>query len=115
MDLNDMPVSLKAMEMLKEAGETPDGETPYFVRLALWALQTGKVKVEDDVNETVNAMMTWRKERIANFLLIGQEGKTYDPPGWKETGTPLELALSIIDDIERKMVIHFPWYRSFDG
>ncbi len=115
MDLNEMPVSRRALEMLKEVGESLYGDGPYFVRLALWALQTGKTETENDVIETVNAMMVWREERIANFLLLRQDDDAYEPAGWRDAHTPLDLALSIIDDIERKMVIHFPWYRSFDG
>jgi hypothetical protein len=115
MDLNNFPISRKALEMLGDAGRDLDGNGPYFIRLALWALQSGIIKSEDDVLETITAMMSWRTERIANFLMLRHEEDAYEPSGWEEAANAVELASSIIDDIERKIVIHFPWYRSFES
>jgi hypothetical protein len=110
---NGWPVNMAAKRMLIEAGETPDPASLYIFQLALWAVKTDKTETEDDVRETINAMTTWRSERIANFFMLGEDCQEYDPPGWKEAGDPPDLAALILDDIEKKMVIHFPWYRSF--
>ena len=56
-------------------------------------------------------MMTWRPQRIMNFLMIAP-GTEYDPQGWQKAEDYRELAKIILDDIEEKMVRHFPWYRS---
>jgi hypothetical protein len=56
-------------------------------------------------------MMSWRPERIINFLMIAPDGE-YSPRGWENAGDYRELAKIILDDIEEKMVRHFPWYRS---
>jgi hypothetical protein len=57
-------------------------------------------------------MTTWRPERLMNFLMLHELDEPYEPEGWKETASPLALALVILEDIEAKMVTHFPWYRS---
>ena len=56
-------------------------------------------------------MMSWRPERIANFLMINP-GEEYNPSGWEKARDYRGLAKIILDDIEEKMVRHFPWYRS---
>jgi hypothetical protein len=110
--LNAWPVNNVARRMLVEEGEAPDPESLYIFQLALWALKTDKAEAEADVRETVNAMTAWRPERIMNFLMLRGEHEEYDPPQWRNAVTPLDLALLILGDMEDKMVIHFPWYRS---
>jgi hypothetical protein len=100
--------------MLIDAGETPDPAGPYVFQLALWALKTGKVEAEPDVFETLNAMPDWRPERVMNFLTLWEDHEEYEPEGWREAHDPESLARLVIADIEKKMVKHFPWYRSFD-
>jgi hypothetical protein len=39
-------------------------------------------------------------------------GAEYNPQGWRKAEDYRELAKIILDDIEEKMVKHFPWYRS---
>ena len=113
-EINRWPISEAACTMLRELGETPDPEVPYILQLASWALSTGAVEMENDVVETVNAMITWRYERLMNFLMLREEGQTYEPPGWSEaSGDAAALAAVILTDLEQKMVTHFPWYRSF--
>jgi hypothetical protein len=113
--MNGWPVNSAARRMLIEAGEPPDeGGGLYIFQLALWALKTGRAEAEADLLETLNAMTVWGPERTMNFLLLREEGEEYEPPAWREAKDALHLALLIIDDIEQKMVFHFPWYRSFD-
>lgn len=110
--INRWQVSRAARNMLIDADESPDGRSPYILQLALWAIRTGKREVEDAIRETLNAIPDWRPERIMNFLLLREEHEEYEPAGWRETKGPLDLANLIIDDMEQKMAIHFPWYRS---
>ncbi len=111
--LNTWPINRVALTMLTEAGETPDPGCLYILQLVLWALRTGKAEAEPDVYETVNAMTTWRPERLMNFLLLREDG-VYEPPAWREAEDASCLALLLLEDLERKMVIHFPWYRSLE-
>ncbi len=69
------------------------------------------VRVETDVAETVNAMMTWRPPRLVNFLML-RSGEDYEPSGWESAVDLREFAEAVLDDIEAKMVTHFPYYRS---
>ena len=112
MELNEWPVNRMAQKILEDLGEPPDPASMYLLQLASWAIKSGKAEAEDDVGETVNAMTEWRPERIMNFLLLRENNEEYNPPNWREAKAPLDLALILLDDIERKMVIHFPWYRS---
>ena len=112
--LNVWPVNRAARNMLEEVGEVPDSGSMYLLQLALWAIKAGKTEAEEDVAETVNAMKEWRPERIKNFLLLQENNEEYNPPGWKGAKTATDLALVILDDLERKMVKHFPWYRSLN-
>ncbi|OPY81121.1 MAG: hypothetical protein A4E65_01233 [Syntrophorhabdus sp. PtaU1.Bin153] len=111
-DLNDVPVNRKAREMLRSMGAEPDPSSLYSVQLALWGLNEGQLETEASVWEFTRAMVAWRPERLMNFLMVDGDGKTYDPAGWETAETPVELALAILDDIERKMMIHFPWCAS---
>jgi hypothetical protein len=112
--LNGLPVNQKAREMLQQVGEEPDSACVYCVQLALWGLEKGKVEVESTLSETVKAMMTWRPVRIMNFLMMEKDMKGYNPAGWEEANSPVDLARVILDEIENKMLIHFPWYQSHE-
>ena len=61
------------------------------------------------VIETLQAMATWLPERIMNFLelLPGQE---YEPAGWEMAETPTDLATIVLNDMENRMFVKFPWY-----
>ena len=109
--LNSLPVNGKAGEMLIQAGEKPDPVSMHAVQLAKWGIDGGRIAVESSVLETVEAMMTWRPVRLANFFMISSDGD-YDPAGWEEAQTPLDLAAVILDEIEEKMMLHFPLYGS---
>jgi hypothetical protein len=111
--LNMMPINQRAKGALQEIGEEPNAESLYCVQLVISALNRGRIEAEVDLTETANAMMTWRPERIINFFMIAP-GTEYDPKGWQEAKDYRELAKIILDDIEEKMVRHFPWYRSGD-
>jgi hypothetical protein len=111
--LNMMPVNQRAKEILQEIDEEPDAGSLYSIQLVISVLNRGEIEAEEDLIQTVKAMMTWRPERIMNFLMI-TPGKEYDPQGWQEAEDYRELAKIILDDIEEKMVRHFPWYRSGD-
>ncbi|OPY71869.1 MAG: hypothetical protein A4E64_03125 [Syntrophorhabdus sp. PtaU1.Bin058] len=110
-NLNKMPVNQKAKRMLQKAGGGIGNDSLYCVQLARWAIDNGHVMVEHDVDETIKAMMTWRPARVMNFFMVAA-GEEYDPDGWERTRDQYEMALLIIEDIEEKMVAHFPWYRS---
>jgi hypothetical protein len=110
-DLNMMPVNQRAKEALREIGEEPQTGSLYCIQLVIAVLNRGEIDAEEDLAQTVKAMMTWKPQRIMNFLLIAS-GTEYDPQGWQEAEDYRELARIILDDIEEKMVRHFPWYRS---
>ena len=109
--LNSLPVNGKAKDMLVQTGEKPDPVSMYAVQLAKWGIENGRIETEISVLETVEAMMTWRPVRLANFFMINPDGD-YDPSGWEEAQTPLDLATVILEEIEEKMMHHFPLYRS---
>jgi len=106
--LNMAPVNKKARELLERAGENLVEDVPYCCLLAAWGVEKAGVSVEASVHETARAMVEWRPERLMNFLMIPQDG-TYEPEGWIEARDGYELAIVILDDIERKILIHFPF------
>lgn len=108
--LNKMAVSQKAKRMIQKSGEELQHDCFYCVQLARWAIDNGHVMVEYDVDETIKAMMAWRPARIMNFFMV-VVGEEYSPDGWERAIDEQELASLIIEDIEEKMVTHFPWYR----
>jgi len=110
-DLNAMPVNTKARVILEEAGEKPLGGCLHCVQAALCAIERELVTAETDLTETVKAMMAWRPQRIVNFLMLIAD-EEYDPAGWEGAEGLGEFAGAILDDIESKMVMHFPYYRS---
>ncbi len=110
-DLNSMPVSVKARSFLERSGAEPLDGCFHCVQVAMYAIDRELVAVETDVAETVRAMVTWRPQRIANFFIL-MAGEEYEPAGWESAGDLKEMALAILDDIENKMVMHFPYYRT---
>ncbi len=110
--LNTIPVNKKAKEMLGEIGITAEAGTMHCIQLAKWGYEQGGIEVDDSTSETIEAMLSWRLARIANFFMIGAEKVEYNPPGWQEAKKPHDLAQVLINDIEEKISIHFPWYGS---
>lgn len=110
-DLNAMPVNIRARELLEGSGKEARDDSLYCAQTALLALDRGLVEAEADVVETLNAMTSWRPQRIVNFLML-MYIEEYDPPRWKDASGIKEFAEAILDDIEEKMVKHFPYYRS---
>ncbi|MDD3847296.1 MAG: hypothetical protein PHC90_13185 [Syntrophorhabdaceae bacterium] len=110
-ELNTMPVNVKARGLLEMFGEGAREGSLHCVHAALYAIETGQLIVETDVAETVNAMMAWRPPRLVNFFML-MTGEEYDPPGWEAAADLREFAEAILNDIENKMVTHFPYYRS---
>lgn len=110
-DLNRMPVNVMALRLLEESGDHAVDGSLHCVRAAMHAIKSNEVTVETDVAETVAAMMFWRPQRLVNFLML-MNGEEYDPPGWVNAGDLKEFAQAVLDDIENKMVTHFPYYRS---
>ena len=106
-----MPINQRAKEALQEIGEEVRAGSLYCVQLVISVLARGEIEAEEDLTQTVKAMMTWKPQRIVNFLMIAP-GAEYDPQGWQKAEDYRELAKIILDDIEEKMVKHFPWYRS---
>jgi hypothetical protein len=109
--LNIMPVNQRAKEALQEINEEARTDSLYCVQLVIYVLNRNEIEAEEDLTETVKAMMTWKPQRIMNFFMISP-GVDYDPQGWQKAQNYRELAKIILDDIEEKMVRHFPWYRS---
>jgi hypothetical protein len=109
--LNMMSINRRAKEVLQEIDEEPHAGSLYCVQLVISVLNRGEMEAEEDLAQTVKAMVAWRPERIMNFLTISP-GIEYDPKGWQKAEDYRELAKIILDDIEEKMVRHFPWYRS---
>jgi hypothetical protein len=111
--LNSLPVNIKSKEMLIAAGQKPDPASLYSVQLAKWSIEKGMIEAESSVVETVEAMMTWRPARLANFFIIGADG-AHNPEGWENALTPVGLANTILNEIEARMMLHFPWYSSLE-
>jgi len=109
--LNRMRVNQKARAHLQKIDEDAMPDTFFCAQLALSAIERGAVEAEEDVIQTLKAMTTWRNERIMNFLML-QADEEYSPYGWEEARDFRELAQIIVNDIENKMVKHFPWCRS---
>ena len=106
--VNKWPISRKAREMLEQVGETPPDGAFSCSLLALWGVEKGGVEMDAAVCETVRAMVDWRLERVFNFLMLTEEG-AYEPAGWEQARDPQELAEVILNDIEVKMLKHFPF------
>ena len=113
-DLNCLPVNRKAEKMLREIEQVPDPQSLYCVQLALWAIDMALVEVDESVAETTNAMLTWKPVRIVNFFLTHESDvhTTFDICNTMET--PQEFACQILEIIENRMMIHFPWYFSIE-
>jgi hypothetical protein len=110
--LNAMPANRKAREMLERVGEAVDCARLHCIQLAVWALDRGRLEIDTDLAETVRAMPAWRPVRLVNFFMISGENAEFDPAGWEAAGDPEGLARVILEEVERKMLIHFPWYGS---
>lgn len=109
--LNSQAVNQKAKEMLVRSGEEPQTECLHCIQLSLWALDHGYFSLEDAVFETIRAMTDWRPLRLMNFLMDDGSAE-YAPKGWDTSGGPEELALVILEDIEARAYLTFPWYGS---
>lgn len=109
--LNTMPINERAKMALQEIGEKVLAGSLHCMQLALCVLDRGEIEAEEDLVQTVRAMMDWRAERIMNYLMLMQE-EAYNPCSWEDADNYRELAKIILDDIENKMVKHFPWYRT---
>jgi hypothetical protein len=110
--LNMMPINEKAKQLLDLVGSKPDPASLYFIQLAKWGYEAGGIEVEASLSETIEAMLSWSPVRIANFFMMDRRGNSYNPQGWQEAEDPLDFALILLDDVEEKMLIHFPWYGS---
>lgn len=111
--LNKGAINCMAAKMLRSLGREPDPGCLHCLELVLWSLEQDNRDVEAMVMETLQAMATWLPERIMNFLelLPGQE---YEPPGWKTAETATDLAMIVLNDMERRMFVKFPWYGSLE-
>jgi hypothetical protein len=110
--LNVMPVNEKAMHLLGVVGIVPDPASLYFVQIAKWGYEKGGIEVEASVSETIEAMLSWSPVRIANFFMMDTRGDGYSPRGWQEAEKPRDFALVLLNDVEEKVLIHFPYYGS---
>ncbi|MCX8022158.1 MAG: hypothetical protein N2745_05230 [Syntrophorhabdaceae bacterium] len=110
--LNGLPLNKKARDILKKLGVEVDEQTLYAIQLARWGYEKGGLDVDSSVSETVEAMFDWRPVRIMNFFMIDLSGEGLSPPRWEDTDDPVELARIILDDIQDKILHHFPWIGS---
>jgi hypothetical protein len=110
--LNIMPVNEKARRFLGMVGMMPDPACLYSVQIAKWGYEKGGIVVEASVSETIEAMFSWSPVRIVNFFMMDMAGDGYSPRGWQEAEKPLDFALVLLNDVEEKVLIHFPWYGS---
>jgi hypothetical protein len=110
--LNMMPVNEKARRVLGIIDINPEPNSLYSVQMAKWGYEKGGIEVEASVSETIEAMFSWSPIRIANFFMIDIKGHGYSPHGWQEAEEPLDFARVLLNDVEEKMLIHFPWYGS---
>jgi len=110
---NNLPINQKAKEFLDKIGENTSPDIPYSVQLLLWAIHKGYIFVEEDMLlETVRAMATWSPVRLLNFFIYSEkreEGSTEILP---DSEDPIDFARIILDDIEKRIMDYFPWYRS---
>jgi hypothetical protein len=44
--------------------------------------------------------------------MIDMNGNGYSPQGWREAEEPIDFARILLDDVQEKVLIHFPWYGS---
>ncbi len=109
--LNTMPINEGAKKALQDIGVEVLNGSLHCIQLVLCVLDGGEIEAEEDLVQTVRAMTTWRAQRIMNFLML-LEGEAYNPHGWEDAGDYREFARIILEDIENKMVKHFPWYRT---
>ena len=108
--LNLLPFNRKAAGMLEERGETGDPASLHTVLLALWAVREGLVEVDTPLEETLQAMASWSPERLGTFFMFPDNADLYELPGWQEAQGAKELAVLIINQVEARMIVHFPWY-----
>lgn len=106
--LNALPFNQRARIMLEEKGEIAEPTCLYSVRLALWAVGEGFVAADAALEETLQAMSSWSPERLANFFML--PGDADDLPGWEEAQGAKELAVLVINQVEERISVHFPWY-----
>jgi hypothetical protein len=109
-DLNNLSINRRAADMLCELGEEPDPKSLFCVQLALWAIEKAGVTVETSVEETIRAMLTWKPVRLSNFLMIPEDTTYIMSDDYESAQTPEEFACMILDILENRMMIHFPWY-----
>jgi hypothetical protein len=108
-ELNLLPLNQEAEKMLREVEVAPDPSRLFCIQLAWWAIGNSLAEVDESVVETVNAMQTWRPARLMNFLT--SQGSGLAVLEIKVAGeTPQELACKVLEIIENRMMIHFPWY-----
>jgi hypothetical protein len=110
--LNRMPVNEKARRFLGMVGVVPDPASLYSVQIAKWGYEKGGIAVEASVSETIEAMFSWSPVWIVNFFMMDIGGDGYNPRGWQGAEKPLDFALVLLNDVEEKVLIHFPYYGS---
>jgi hypothetical protein len=108
--LNALPFNQKARTMLEEKGEAGDPASLYSVRLALWAIREGLVEADAALGETLEAMTSWSPERLGAFFMHPGRAAVYELPGWEGAKGAEELAVLIINQVEARILVHFPWY-----
>ena len=109
-DLNQLPFNQKARKILEERGEIGDPTSLHSVRLALWAVREGFVEVDTALEETLQAMVSWSPERLCAFFMFPDNAELCELPGWEGAQGAKDLAVFIINQVEARMLVHFPWY-----
>lgn len=112
-ELNSLPLNEKAKKMLVLVGEEPKPESIYCVQLAIWGITKNHIEVEEGIKEFILAMSTWSPARLMNFFMLPYNDIDREID-WDNMETPKELACAIINFIEEKIAIHFPFYFSVE-
>ena len=103
--LNSRPVNILAKVLLKKAGVKPDPSMLYLYQLPKWALETGKLKVEDVTNLNATAdllsavemlLYQLQPEKAMNFLLMGED-PWVEPSQFAKQKDPQEAAAYLCD------------------
>jgi hypothetical protein len=108
--LNSSPFNQKAHGMIEAAGERVDPGCLYSVQLALWAVRKGLAEADAPLRETLEAMMAWRPERLLNFFMVPEGPDPSHLSGWEDAQRPEDVAALVLDVVEARILIHFPWY-----
>lgn len=107
--LNAYPENDRARRFLEKIDIAPNPTRLAIVEIAQWALASKCGRVEEATTETVQAMAEWSPVRLANFFLCYDQGRMLSP-GWEDIDNANDFGTFVLEDIEKKVLDHFPCY-----